>query len=82
VARISHKCDPDEAQMLRDVFEAEIPCYHMNKRHWNTVISDGSIPQGEIERMIDCSYGLVMRNLKKPERQLLELKYGKEPLYC
>lgn len=37
------KCDPDEAIMLRDIFTAVIPAYHMNKRLWNTIILDGSI---------------------------------------
>ena len=40
------KCDPEEAIMLRDIFPAVIPGYHMNKRLWNTIILDGSIPQG------------------------------------
>ena len=48
----------------------------MNKAHWNTVTLDGSIPLGEIERMIDRSYGLVVRKLKKHERNALELKNG------
>ncbi|MGS2718912.1 MmcQ/YjbR family DNA-binding protein [Eionea flava] len=81
VARVNLKCDPDEALMLRDIFDAVIPGYHMNKRHWNTVILDGSIPQGEIERMIDRSYGLVVKSLKKAERKSLELAYGEEQLY-
>ncbi len=81
IARINLKCDPEEALMLRDIFEAVIPGYHMNKKHWNTVILDGSIPKGEIERMIDRSYALVVKGLKKVERQQLELSYGKEALY-
>lgn len=81
VARINLKCDPDEALALRDIFDAVIPGYHMNKKHWNTVILDGSIPPGEIERMIDSSYALVVKGLKKLERQGLELKYGQDTLY-
>ena len=42
------KCDPDEAVMLRDIFPSVIPGYHMNKRLWNTVILDGSIPKGRL----------------------------------
>jgi predicted DNA-binding protein (MmcQ/YjbR family) len=53
----------------------------MTKKHWNTVILDTSIPVGEIERMIDHSYGLVVKKLKKVEREALELSYGKEVLY-
>ncbi len=81
LARINLKCDPDEALALRDIFEAVIPGYHMNKKHWNTVILDGSVPAGEIERMMDRSYGLVVKGLKKSERQALELGYGKPLIY-
>lgn len=78
---INLKCDPDEAVMLRDIFPAVIPGYHMNKRHWNTVILDGSIPDGEIERMIDNSYALVVRGLPRAKRVALETTYGTEALY-
>lgn len=63
------KCDPDEAIMLRDIFPAIIPGYHMNKRLWNTVILDGTVPQGEIERMIDNSFNLVVENMPKSDQQ-------------
>ena len=63
------KCDPDEASALRDIFAAVIPGYHMNKRLWNTIILDGSIPQGEIERMIDNSFMLVVDKLSKKVQQ-------------
>ncbi|MFN3237159.1 MAG: MmcQ/YjbR family DNA-binding protein [Pseudomonadales bacterium] len=75
------KCDPEQALMLRDVFPAVIPGYHMNKTHWNTVLLDGSMPQGEIERMIDHSYSLVVRSLPKVERQRLELHHTAQALY-
>jgi len=81
IAQMNLKCDPNQAFELRDLFKAVIPGYHMNKKHWNTVILDGSIPQGEIERMIDHSYTLVVKKLKKIEREALELSYGKEVLY-
>ena len=81
IARINLKCDPEEALFLRDTFTAVVPGYHMNKTHWNTVILDGSIPNGEIERMIDSSYALVVKTLKKAERIALETKYGKAALY-
>ena len=70
------KCDPDEAIMLRDIFPSIIPGYHMNKAQWNTVILDGSIPQGEIERMIDNSFKLVASKMTKKDQQsiLLHLK--------
>ena len=75
------KCDPEQAMMLRDVFDAVIPGYHMNKAHWNTIVFDGSIPSGEIERMIDHSYGLVVRGLRKVERLQLETRYSDRDLY-
>lgn len=75
------KCDPDEAFQLRDVFDAVTPGYHMNKKHWNTIILNGTIPGFEIERMIDNSYGLVVKSLKKAERQALEILYGTDKLY-
>jgi predicted DNA-binding protein (MmcQ/YjbR family) len=81
VARVNLKCDPEEALILRDVFAAVQPGYHMNKAHWNTVLLDGSIPRGEIERMIDRSYGLVVKGLKKADRVALEVRHGKAELY-
>lgn len=74
--RINLKCDPVEALELRHVFSAVIPGYHMNKKHWNTVRLDGSLPMGEIERMIDNSFRLVVKGLKKSERRGLELRSG------
>ena len=70
---INLKCEPDEALMLRDIFPSVIPGYHMNKRHWNTVILDGSIPQGEIERMIDNSFKLVVSNMSKKDQQSISV---------
>lgn len=75
------KCDPHEALILRDIFPAVIPGYHMNKQHWNTVVLDGSIPRGEIERMVDNSYALVVRGLRKAVRQALEIRHGRAALY-
>jgi len=63
------KCDPDEAVMLRDIFDSVIPGYHMNKKLWNTVILDGSIPRGEVERMIDNSFMLVVSKMTKKDQQ-------------
>ncbi len=69
---ISLKCDPSEALFLRDLYPAVIPGYHMNKRHWNTVTIDGTIPEPEFWRMVDDSYKLVVRGLKKEDRELLD----------
>lgn len=67
------KCDPNEALILRDMFDAVIPGYHMNKEHWNTVVLNGSIPSGEIERMIDNSFNLVVSKMTKKDRTAVEL---------
>jgi predicted DNA-binding protein (MmcQ/YjbR family) len=66
--RVNLKCDPDKAEVLRELFPAIIPGYHMNKRHWNTVILDGSISDEEIFSMIDDSYDLVVSGLPKAKR--------------
>lgn len=65
------KCDPNEVLMLRDIFPSIIPGYHMNKSNWNSVILDGSIPQGEIERMMDNSYLLVVGKMTKKDQASL-----------
>ena len=80
-ARMNLKCDPHEALMLRDIFESVRPGYHMNKRHWNTVVLDGSIPPGEIQRMIDNSYALVVKGLRRAVRQGLEVRHGRDRIY-
>lgn len=81
LCRINLKCDPHEAAILRDIFKAVEPGYHMNKRHWNTVTLDGTIPRGEIERMVDNSYALVVKGIPRAARQTLEIRHGKERLY-
>jgi predicted DNA-binding protein (MmcQ/YjbR family) len=70
-ARINLKCDPAEAEQLRMVFDAVLPGYHMNKKHWNTVIINGSIPDNEVKRMIDNSYVLIVKKLGKSAARLL-----------
>ena len=62
------KCDPDLALDLRDRYEQVTPGYHMNKKHWNTVEIEEGIPDGEIRKMIDHSYDLVMKRLPKVKR--------------
>ena len=67
--RINLKCDPDDAIVLREMFTAVIPGYHMNKRHWNTVILDGTVPEPMFLDMCESSYKLVFKSLKKAERE-------------
>ena len=71
---INLKCEPNEAIQLRDVFTSVKPGYHMNKTHWNTVVLDGDVPDGELKRMIDNSYLLVVRRLKRSVRDGLLLR--------
>jgi len=71
------KCDPEKAEELRDKYSAIIPGYHMNKKHWNTVIWDGSISDQLILELIDHSYELVLRGLPKKILSELREKAGK-----
>ena len=59
------KCDPERAIELRERYEAVQPGYHMNKKHWNTIVLDGSISPREIRAMIDHSYDLVSGDSKR-----------------
>jgi len=68
---LSLKCDPHIADMLRMQFEAVIPGYHLNKRHWNTVIVDGTVPESEMKWMIDHSHELVVKSLTKAQQAAL-----------
>ena len=61
---INLKCDPEFALELRERYSSVIPGYHMNKKHWNTVILDGSIPDKEIYSWIDHSYEIITRKMK------------------
>ncbi|MBD2872000.1 MmcQ/YjbR family DNA-binding protein [Paenibacillus arenilitoris] len=65
------KCDPVIADNLREQHGAVRPAYHMNKKHWNTVAIDGSLPESDVFAMIDHSYDLVVKNLPKSVRESL-----------
>ena len=67
--RVSLKCEPALAEQLRDAHAAVIPGYHLNKRHWNTVILDGSLPDRMIKDMIEDSYDLVVSKLPASRRR-------------
>jgi predicted DNA-binding protein (MmcQ/YjbR family) len=66
---VNLKCDPERAIELRERYEGVLPGYHQNKRHWNTVLLDGSVPDAEIRAMIDHSYEIVRTSLKKSVRE-------------
>jgi predicted DNA-binding protein (MmcQ/YjbR family) len=53
------KCDPDKAIELREEYPCVLPGYHMNKKHWNTIIVDGSVSSKQLKEWIDHSYDLV-----------------------
>ncbi|OMF38432.1 MmcQ-like protein [Paenibacillus sp. FSL H8-0548] len=67
--QINLKCDPMIAENLREQHEAVRPGYHMNKKHWNTITIDGSMPEMDVFEMIDHSYDLVVGNLPKSLRE-------------
>ncbi len=58
------KCDPDKAIELREEFPCVLPGYHMNKKHWNTVVVDGSVATKQLKEWIDHSYDLVSKKKK------------------
>lgn len=72
------KCDPDEAQSLCDVFASIKPGYHANKKHWVSVYFDpvegSDVPNGEVKRLIDNSYLLVVDKLTKAQQVSVRLK--------
>jgi predicted DNA-binding protein (MmcQ/YjbR family) len=69
--RISLKCDPLYAQILRENYPAVTPGYHLNKKHWNSVLVDGSVPDDEIAEWIDHSYQQVVKGLTRAQQKRL-----------
>lgn len=57
--RISLKCDPNLAENLRAKYESVMPGYHLNKKHWNTIILSGQLRDQEVKDLILHSYNLV-----------------------
>jgi predicted DNA-binding protein (MmcQ/YjbR family) len=69
------KCNPDLNLELRQQYEGIIPAYHMNKRHWSTVVFDRDVPDEMILKLIDNSYETVFNSLtKKNQKEILEEK--------
>src|SRR5215210_5606174 len=69
--QISLKCEPDLAEALRRDYDAVRPGYHLNKRHWNTVTCDGSLPDAMVLDMLEDSYDLVVSGLPRATRERL-----------
>ena len=63
--RLNVKCDPDKAIELREAFPVVQPGYHMNKKHWKTIVVDGSVSSKKLKEWIDDSYNLVVGKKKK-----------------
>lgn len=57
--RVSLKCDPNLAETLREKYETVVPGYHLNKKHWNTIICSGQLSDEEIKDLARLSYNLV-----------------------
>jgi predicted DNA-binding protein (MmcQ/YjbR family) len=63
--RVTLKCDPEWSEVLRQAYAAVTPGYHTNKKHWNTIVLDGSVPDDEVDELIRHSYELVADSLPK-----------------
>jgi predicted DNA-binding protein (MmcQ/YjbR family) len=68
---VSVKCEPELAVQLRDSYPAIRPGYHLNKRHWITIMLDGSLPDRLVHDLIEDSYDLVVSALPKRVREHL-----------
>lgn len=70
---VNLKCDPTHAEILRQTYPDDVkPGYHMNKRHWNTVTLEGAVSDEEIREMVDESYDLVVKGMRKADRERLQ----------
>jgi predicted DNA-binding protein (MmcQ/YjbR family) len=69
--KVSLKCEPDLAEQLRAAHAAIAPGYHLNKRHWNTVTLDGSVPDAMVRDMVEDSYDLIVAAMPRAVRERL-----------
>ena len=69
--QISLKCDPLLAETLRKNYESVMPGYHLNKKHWNTIVLSGQLGDDEIFDLINHSYNLVVESLPQDEQAKL-----------
>jgi predicted DNA-binding protein (MmcQ/YjbR family) len=74
--KVSLKCEPLLAEQLREAHAAVAPGYHLNKRHWNTVTIDDSLPDTMIRDMIEDSYDLIVSVLPRAKRRALGWRAG------
>lgn len=71
--RLTMKCDPELAVHLRQRYAAVQPGYHVNKRHWNSVMLESTIPDAEVLEMLEHSYDRVVAGMPKSARHRLEV---------
>lgn len=69
--KVSLKCEPELAEQLRAAHSAIVPGYHLNKRHWNTVTLDGSVPDSMVRDMVEDSYDLIVAAMPRAVRERL-----------
>ncbi len=69
---ISLKCDPLLAETLREKYDEVQPGYHLNKRHWNTIVATGQLSEQEIFDLINHSYDLVVQSLNQDDQDTLK----------
>lgn len=62
---VNVKCNPEWILVWRETYDSVMPAYHLNKKHWNSIILDGTVPDGEIKRMIGESFDLVSANIRR-----------------
>jgi predicted DNA-binding protein (MmcQ/YjbR family) len=70
--RVNLKCEPEAAIRLRGEHPAIVPGWHMNKRHWNTVTLDGTVPDRLVREMVEDSYDLVVAGMPRAVRLRLD----------
>jgi predicted DNA-binding protein (MmcQ/YjbR family) len=69
---VSVKCEPELAEQLRGSYPGlVVPGYHLNKRHWNTVLCDGSLPDAMVRDMVEDSYDLIVAAMPRAVRERL-----------
>jgi predicted DNA-binding protein (MmcQ/YjbR family) len=69
--KVSVKCEPELARSHRLSYPAVTPGYHLNRRHWNTIALDGSVPDDVVRDMLEDSYDLVVAGLPRAKREAL-----------
>lgn len=72
ILQFNVKCDPEKAIELRERYDCVQPGYHMNKRHWNTIVVDGTASNTLLKEWIDDSYELIVKSLPAKAREQLK----------